>query len=131
MADPISTEFKFTLPIGYVGPDGTLNKDGVMRLATAADEIMTMRDARVQANAAYHPIVVLARVVTALGSLEIITPDVIGNLFVADFDYLIRLYEEKNGGDDESNEQAARGRLQEAAQGNVDSLPLRANFMRR
>jgi hypothetical protein len=131
MADPISTEFKFTLPIGYVGPDGTLNKDGVMRLATAADEIMTMRDARVQANAAYHPIVVLARVVTQLGSLDIITPDVIGNLFVADFDFLIRLYEEKNGGDDESNEQAARGRLQEVAQGNVDSLPLRANFMRR
>lgn len=131
MADPISTEFKFTLPIGFPGPDGTLHKEGIMRLATAADEIMTMRDARVQANAAFHPIMVLARVVTQLGTLDIITPDLIGNLFLTDFEFLIRLYEEKNGGGDESNEPAARGRLQEAVQGNVDSLPLRANFMRR
>ena len=44
------TEYEFTLPRGYVDKDGNLNKKGVMRLATASDEIVPMRDNRVQQN---------------------------------------------------------------------------------
>ncbi len=36
----LQTEFEFTLPMGYVDEAGTLHKNGAMRLATAADEIL-------------------------------------------------------------------------------------------
>jgi len=34
------TEFSFSLPRGYVDKNGNVHKDGVMRLATAKDEIL-------------------------------------------------------------------------------------------
>ena len=68
-----------------------------MRLATAADEILPMRDPRVQANPAYLSIIILARVVVKLGSLPAVDTQVIEGLFTADFEYLRRLYEEANG----------------------------------
>ena len=46
----LQTEFPFTLPRGYVDAEGTLHREGVMRLATAFDEIAPMKDPRVQAN---------------------------------------------------------------------------------
>jgi len=131
MNDPISTEFPFTLPIGYRAEDGTLHCDGVMRLATAADEIYSMRDSRVQVNPAYQPIIVLSRVLVKLGALEVITPAVIENLFMADFNRLLRLYEEINQLDTESREPTAPGRPQETLPGNVESLPSQASFTRR
>lgn len=90
------TEVEFTLPKGYLDQTGILHKRGVMRLATAADEILPQRDPRVQQNPAYLSIIVLARVVTRLGSLTEIDTRIIENLFASDLDHLQRLYESIN-----------------------------------
>lgn len=92
----ISTEFEFTLPIGYRDGDGTLHRQGVMRLATAGDEILPLKDHRVQANPGYLPIIVLSRVVVRLGTLDMINTRVIEDLFAADFAYLQNLYNRIN-----------------------------------
>jgi len=131
MEDPISIEFPFTLKIGLHGDDGTLHRDGVMRLATAADEIVSMRDSRVQANPAYQPIIVLSRVIVRLGTLEVITPAVMETLFMADYNQLLKLYEEINQLDTDAGDFAAPGQPSEAFRGNVESLPFQASFMRR
>jgi hypothetical protein len=93
------TETDFTLPKGYLAADGTLHRSGVMRLATAADEILPLRDPRVQENAAYLSIIVLARVITKLGSLPDVNTKIIEGLFASDLAYLQVLYEQLNGGD--------------------------------
>lgn len=92
----IQTEFPFTLPVGYQDEEGTLHRDGTMRLATAADEILPVRDARVQGNEAYHVIVLLSRVVTQLGSLPQVNPKVVEGLYVADLAHLQDLYNQVN-----------------------------------
>ena len=94
------TETAFELPLGYVDETGVRHRRGVMRLATAADEILPMRDPRVQANPAYLSIIILARVVTKLGSLADVDTQIVESLFTQDFEYLRRLYEEVNGGDE-------------------------------
>jgi hypothetical protein len=91
-----TTEYPFTLPKGYMDADGTLHKEGVMRLATVTDEILPMRDPRVSQNPAYVPVLVLARVITKLGTVESITPRVIEDLFSTDFNYLLELYNKIN-----------------------------------
>jgi hypothetical protein len=89
----LKTEFAFTLPRGYLAADGTVHRRGVMRLATARDEIEPLRDPRVQgADDPYLTIIVLARVVTELGSLSAVTPREIENLFAADLAFLQDLY---------------------------------------
>lgn len=95
------TEIDFELPKGYVDEAGTLHRRGAMRLATAADEILPLRDPRVQQNEAYLAVIVLARVVVRLGSLPDIHPGVIEGLYASDFAYLQRLYETFNDGGDE------------------------------
>ena len=92
----VQTEFEFRLPIGYQDPDGTLHREGTMRLATAADEILPLRDARVQSNEAYLIVILLSRVVTRLGSVEAITPRVIENLYAADMAHLQEFYNSVN-----------------------------------
>ena len=92
----ISTEVEFTLPIGYRDSDGTLHRHGVMRLATAGDEILPLKDHRVQANPSYLAIIVLSRVVVKLGTLEMINTKVIEDLFSADFSALQQLYNRIN-----------------------------------
>lgn len=92
----IQTEFEFTLPIGYQDGDGSLHRDGVMRLATAADEILPLRDARVQNNQAYLIIILLSRVIVRLGSIENINPKVIEGLYAADLAYLQEFYNRVN-----------------------------------
>ena len=94
------TEIEFELPRGYVDNAGTLHRRGVMRLATAADEILPLRDPRVTQNEAYLTVIVLARVITRLGSLADIHTGVIEGLFAGDLAYLQRLYERFNAGDD-------------------------------
>ncbi len=91
------TEYEFTLPMGYVDSEGDLHRDGVMRLATAADEILPLKDARVQSNPAYLIVLLLSRVITNLGSLEIINPKTIEGLFAADLAYLQDFYNRING----------------------------------
>ena len=97
----LQTEFDFTLPRGYIGPDGTLHKKGVMRLATAIDEIAPLRDPRVRANQAYLVIILLARVLTRLGTLDVIDTSVIENLFSADLAFLQDFYRKINDLDTE------------------------------
>ncbi|NLK38434.1 MAG: phage tail assembly protein [Epulopiscium sp.] len=90
------TEFPFELPKGYVDGEGNLHKKGVMRLATAADEILPMKDIRVQQNPGYISIILLSRVVTQLGSLPAIDTRVIEKLFTADLAFLQDLYQKIN-----------------------------------
>lgn len=94
------TEFEFTLPCGYVDDEGSLHREGVMRRATAADEILPLRDPRVQKNAAYLSVILLSRVVTRLGSLAALNPKVIEGLFATDMAYLQKLYNRINQLDD-------------------------------
>jgi hypothetical protein len=91
-----STEVDFTLPLGYLDEDGTLHRDGVMRRATAADEIIPMKDPRVQQNPAYLIVILLARVVTRLGAVGQVTPKVIESVYSTDLAHLQALYNELN-----------------------------------
>lgn len=93
------TEYTFTLPRGYVDASGTLHREGIMRLATAADEILPMRDPRVQQNPSYLTIIMLSRVVTKLGSMPTVDTKVIENLFTMDLAYLQDLYQRINSMD--------------------------------
>jgi hypothetical protein len=90
------TEFTFTLPRGYVDGQGTVHREGTMRLATARDEIEPLRDAAVRQNEAYLAVLLLARVVTRIGEVTEVTPELVEELYAADFDHLQRLYERLN-----------------------------------
>ena len=94
------TEVEFELPKGYLDDEGTLHRGGTMRLATAADEILPLRDPRVQQNEAYLAVIVLARVITRLGSLPDVHAGVVEGLYASDFAFLQRLYERLNAGDE-------------------------------
>lgn len=91
------TEFEFTLPKGYLDPDGNLHRKGVMRLSTAIDEIAPLRDPRVKSNPAYATIIILSRVITRLGALSEISPMVVENFFAQDLSYLQDFYRRING----------------------------------
>jgi hypothetical protein len=90
------TEYEFTLPLGFVDDEGNLHRDGVMRLATAADEILPLKDPRVQSNQAYLVVILLSRVVTRLGSLAQVNPKVVEGLYAADVEHLQDLYNRIN-----------------------------------
>lgn len=92
----IKTEHRFRLPRGFVDDVGNVHRDGVMRLATARDEILPLSDYRVQSNRAYLVIVLLSRVITKLGDLEKINVEVIENLFSTDLAYLQEFYRKIN-----------------------------------
>lgn len=93
----LTTEHEFELPVGYVDAEGTLHRRGVMRLATAADEILPMKDPRVQQLPAYLIVILLARVVTRLGTVPQVDPGVVEGLFSEDLTFLQALYNEVNG----------------------------------
>lgn len=115
LSHALRTEVEFTLPKGYIDEAGVLHKRGTMRLATAADEILPLRDPRVQQNPAYLAIIVLSRVIVALGDLPQIDARVVEGLFAADLDYLQRLYEQLNSADETDTDlptPAAGGRLE-------------------
>lgn len=108
----LQTEFDFTLPRGYVGSDGALHKKGRMRLATALDEIAPLRDPRVRANQAYLVIILLARVITKLGDIEVIDTGVVEGLFSADLAFLQDFYRKINDlNPEESEEGEAEGEV--------------------
>jgi hypothetical protein len=95
------TEIDFELPKGYLDDTGTLHRHGTMRLATAADEILPLRDPRVQGNEAYLTVIVLARVIVKLGSLPGVHTGIIEGLYASDLAYLQSLYERFNSADDQ------------------------------
>ncbi|MEB3356336.1 MAG: hypothetical protein VKK04_06395 [Synechococcales bacterium] len=97
------TEFEFTLPKGYLDGEGNLHRTGIMRLAKAVDEIVPLRDPRVQANPAYATIIILSRVITRLGTLEDVNPALIEGLFAADLNFLYNLYRQINDLDSDAN----------------------------
>lgn len=90
------TEFEFTLPRGYVDKDGKVHKKGVMRLATAKDEILPLQDYRVQQNRAYLVVILLSRVITKLGDVKSMNPSVIEELYASDLAYLQDFYRRIN-----------------------------------
>lgn len=92
----LQTEFEFALPRGYVDPEGNLHRTGIMRLATAGDEILPLKEHKVQSNPAYLTIILLSRVITRLGSLEMVTTKVIEDLFASDLAYLQDFYRRIN-----------------------------------
>lgn len=89
-------EYEFTLPKGYRDMQGGIHREGVMRLATAADEILPLKDPRVQQNPSYLSVILLARVITRLGSLPAVDTNVIEGLYTMDLAYLQDLYEKIN-----------------------------------
>lgn len=96
----LRTEFEFTLPKGYVGPDGVLHRRGTIRLATARDEIEPLRDKTIDGpDDPYLTILVLARVITSLGTLPEVGVAEVEGLFAADLAFLQDFYGIINFGD--------------------------------
>jgi hypothetical protein len=97
VAEPgLRTEYPFTLPRGYVDEHGQVHREGVMRLATARDEITTQADQRAKQNPAYLTVLLLERTVTALGGLAAVDTFVVENLFASDLAFLQDLYRRVN-----------------------------------
>ncbi len=94
--EPLRTEFSFLLPRGYVDAAGTVHRDGVMRLATARDELLPLYDERVQENAAFTTVVLLGRVITRLGTLPAVSSQVVENMFASDVAFLQDFYRRIN-----------------------------------
>jgi hypothetical protein len=93
------TEFEFSLPRGYRDAAGDWHRDGVMRLATAADEILPLKDPRVLAHPAFLVFILFSRVIVKLGTLSVVNPKVIEGLFSADLQYLQDFYNRINSPD--------------------------------
>ena len=93
---PLRTEFAFELPRGYVDGSGTVHRTGVMRLATGRDELVPLRDDRVRENPAYMTVVLLARVITRIGTIEDVHAGIVENLFATDLAFLQDLYRRVN-----------------------------------
>lgn len=93
----MQTLFEFSLPRGYLDSAGQVHRQGSMRLATAGDEIHSLQHPQVLSNEAYLPVILLSRVITQLGELESITPQVVEGLFAGDLAYLEDLYMRLNG----------------------------------
>ncbi len=86
------TEYSFTLPRGLLDASGNLQRNGVMRLAYAQDEIQAVNDPRVQANQAYLPVALLSRVIVRLGEFSPVTPQMVESLFASDLAFLEDFY---------------------------------------
>lgn len=92
----LQTEFPFVLPKGYIDENGTVHREGTMRLATAMDEIAPLRDPRVRNNEAYLVVILLSQVITRLGPYNRVTPGMVERFFSADVAYLQDVYQQLN-----------------------------------
>ncbi|GAB3116975.1 hypothetical protein GCM10027160_26780 [Streptomyces calidiresistens] len=95
-ASELRTEFPFELPRGYVDAEGTVHRDGVMRLSTARDELLPLRDVRVRENPAYLSVVLLGRVITRLGTLPVVHDGTVEGMFASDLAFLQDFYRQIN-----------------------------------
>ena len=94
--EALRTEFPFELPRGYVDGSGTVHRSGVMRLATARDELVPLRDDRVRENPAFLTVVLLGRVITRLGSITDVHAGIVEDLFASDLAFLQDFYRRIN-----------------------------------
>lgn len=94
--ETLCTEFNFTLPRGLTDTQNRVHRQGIMRLATAKDEICATVEPKVQENSAYSVLVMLSRVITRLGSLSSVTPNLLEGLTVIDLAYLREFYNRVN-----------------------------------
>ncbi|MGW3296325.1 hypothetical protein ACWC9S_20375 [Streptomyces xiamenensis] len=92
----LRTEFAFELPRGYVDAQGTVHREGTMRLSTARDELLPLRDARVMENPAYLSVVLLGRVITRLGTLSSVHDGTVEGMFASDLAFLQDFYRQIN-----------------------------------
>jgi hypothetical protein len=92
----LRTEYPFTLPRGYVDEHGRMHREGIMRLATARDELTTQADQRARQNPAYLTVLLLERTVTTLGTVSEVDTFVIESLFASDMAFLQDLYRRIN-----------------------------------
>ena len=73
-----------------------------MRLATTHDELVVLRDRSVSGPEDPRlTILVLARVIESLGTMETVLPDVIEKLFASDLAYLQEFYAKINFGEEQ------------------------------
>ncbi len=93
---PLQIEFPFVLPKGYVDKKGNLHREGVMRLAKVSDEILPLKDPRVQQNPSYLIVIILSRVIVSLGTLKTVSTQTIEGLYSSDLAYLQELYNRIN-----------------------------------
>ncbi|WP_013324430.1 phage tail assembly protein [Gloeothece verrucosa] len=93
---PLMTEYDFTLPKGLMDTKGRVHRQGKMRLATAKDEILVLQHPQVQENPAYSVLIYLSQVITRLGSLSTVTPQLLEDLTVVDLAYLREFYNRIN-----------------------------------
>ena len=92
----LRTEFPFVLPRGYVDDAGTVHRTGSMRLATARDELVPLRDDRVRENPAYLSVVLLARVITRIGTITDVHAGLVEDFFASDLAFLQDMYRRIN-----------------------------------
>ena len=105
----LQTSYPFVLPRGYVDAAGTVHKEGRMRLATARDELEPLRDPTVTGpDDPRLTVLVLARVVEKLGTVELVSSYEIEGLFAIDLAFLQDFYGVINFGNQEEYEQLLR-----------------------
>lgn len=86
----------FTLPLGYE-KDGKTHRTGTMRLATTGDELSIQDEDETGMNTRYRDILLMTKVIDAIGDIRPVTVDVIRDLYESDFIYLQLLYRQLNG----------------------------------
>jgi len=120
----LRTEYEFTLPRGYIDRGGSVHRNGVMRLATARDELEPLRNPTISGpDDPRLTLLILARVVTKLGDVQMITVNEMEGLFAADLAFLQDFYGVINFGSQEEYEAllAAQGDGNENAVTSDDS----------
>lgn len=109
----LKTSYEFTLPRGFVDASGRVHRTGLMRLATARDELEPLRDPTVSGpDDPRLTILVLARVVERLGDLDLVTTHEIEGLFAADLAYLQDFYGVINFGSQEEYDELTRAQAE-------------------
>jgi len=111
-------EIDFTLPLGFTDENGTIYRNGKMRPATAYDEIVIQENEKNYVNIRYRDVLMLSQVITELGEIKKVGPEIVENLFEMDFIYLQMLYKEINS----SHERKAEARC--PACGNIDEIKM-------
>jgi len=111
----LTTQYEFTLPRGYLDREGEVHRKGLMRLATARDELEPLRDPTVQGpDDPRLTVLILARVVQTLGTLDLVTPHEIEGLFAADLAFLQDFYGVINFGNQQEYEELLAAQAESA-----------------